>query len=180
MDFGLDDWIYWHLVHTARNYRQYSAIAILHTLQFTVTHTHSDYQYSLVVYRKRINNSLIVTSNHTRILFLHSLQFLLSHLRLPSPELNPILDISQLKWALLQLNTISFWQLIPWDFPLYSFGADTRKKGCRFLYLIVLGVLLLLALASAGMCLPSRLTMGLYVTIIYVSTVDRYSLCIMN
>jgi hypothetical protein len=35
---GLDDWIYWHLIHTTRDYRQYSAIADLHTLQFTVTH----------------------------------------------------------------------------------------------------------------------------------------------
>jgi hypothetical protein len=35
---GLDDWFYWHLIHTARNYRQCSTIAILHTLQFTVTH----------------------------------------------------------------------------------------------------------------------------------------------
>jgi hypothetical protein len=36
--YRLDDWIYWHLIHTTRDYRQYSAIAILHTLQFTVTH----------------------------------------------------------------------------------------------------------------------------------------------
>jgi hypothetical protein len=37
--FGLDDWIYWHLFHTTRDYGQYNAIAILHTLQFTVAHT---------------------------------------------------------------------------------------------------------------------------------------------
>jgi hypothetical protein len=36
---GLDDWIYWPLIHSTRDYRQYSAIADLHTLQFTVTHT---------------------------------------------------------------------------------------------------------------------------------------------
>jgi hypothetical protein len=36
--FGLDDWIYWYLMRSTRNYRQYSAIAILHTSQFTVTH----------------------------------------------------------------------------------------------------------------------------------------------
>jgi hypothetical protein len=34
----LDDWIYWHLIHTTRNYKQYSAIADLHTLKFTVTY----------------------------------------------------------------------------------------------------------------------------------------------
>jgi hypothetical protein len=36
--FGLDDWIYWHLIDTTRNYRQYSAIAHLHNLQSTVAH----------------------------------------------------------------------------------------------------------------------------------------------
>jgi hypothetical protein len=37
--FGLDDWIYCTLyIHITRDYRQYSAIAALHTLQFTVTH----------------------------------------------------------------------------------------------------------------------------------------------
>jgi hypothetical protein len=35
---GFDDWIYWHLVHKIRDYRQCNAIADLHTLQFTVTH----------------------------------------------------------------------------------------------------------------------------------------------
>jgi hypothetical protein len=30
---GVDcmNWIYWHLIHTTRNYRQCSAIAYLHT-----------------------------------------------------------------------------------------------------------------------------------------------------
>jgi hypothetical protein len=37
--FILDDWICCTLyIHTTRNYRQYSAIAILHTFQFTLTH----------------------------------------------------------------------------------------------------------------------------------------------
>jgi hypothetical protein len=37
--FRLDDWIYFVLyIHTVRDYRQYSAITILHTLQFTVAH----------------------------------------------------------------------------------------------------------------------------------------------
>jgi hypothetical protein len=35
---GLDDWIYWHMIHSTRDYRQYSAIANLHTLHFTVMH----------------------------------------------------------------------------------------------------------------------------------------------
>jgi hypothetical protein len=37
--FGLDDWIYCTLhIHTTRKYRQYNAIAILHTPQFTGAH----------------------------------------------------------------------------------------------------------------------------------------------
>jgi hypothetical protein len=36
--FGLDDWILTPYTFTARDYRQYSPIADLHTLQFTVTH----------------------------------------------------------------------------------------------------------------------------------------------
>jgi hypothetical protein len=38
-DFGFDDWIYCTLcIHTFRDYGQYSAMFILHTFQFTVTH----------------------------------------------------------------------------------------------------------------------------------------------
>jgi hypothetical protein len=38
--FGLDDWIYCTLyIHTVLDYRQYSAIGILHTSQFAVAHT---------------------------------------------------------------------------------------------------------------------------------------------
>jgi hypothetical protein len=33
------DWIYWHLIHTTGNYRQYSATSDLRTLQFTFTPT---------------------------------------------------------------------------------------------------------------------------------------------
>jgi hypothetical protein len=36
---GLDVWLYCYLFHTVLDYRQYSAIADLHTSQFTVTHT---------------------------------------------------------------------------------------------------------------------------------------------
>jgi hypothetical protein len=38
--FGLDNWIYCSLyIHTTQDYRQYSAIAILHILQFTAAHS---------------------------------------------------------------------------------------------------------------------------------------------
>jgi hypothetical protein len=42
-DYRVLDWMigYFALIHTIRNYRQYSAIADLHTSQFTATHTHT-------------------------------------------------------------------------------------------------------------------------------------------
>jgi hypothetical protein len=40
MGFGLHDWIYCaSYVHKVWDYMQYSAIAILHPIQFTITHT---------------------------------------------------------------------------------------------------------------------------------------------
>jgi hypothetical protein len=36
MGFGLDDRIYWHLIHSTRDYRQYSVIADLQTSHFIV------------------------------------------------------------------------------------------------------------------------------------------------
>jgi hypothetical protein len=36
--FGFAHWIYWHRIHTTRNYKHHSAITDMYTLQFTVTH----------------------------------------------------------------------------------------------------------------------------------------------
>jgi hypothetical protein len=35
--FRLDDWIYWHLIHSTRDYRQLQSYSYFHTLQFTAT-----------------------------------------------------------------------------------------------------------------------------------------------
>jgi hypothetical protein len=92
------------LIHTTRNYNQYSATANLRTLQFTVTHTrilslhqsHSGngFQYSNYT-------SLTVTATHVKSSFhsrtlatqLNSLPSLLNHRRLPSQE-SPSIIIS--------------------------------------------------------------------------------------
>jgi hypothetical protein len=79
--------------YTARDYRQYSAIAHLHTFQFTVTHA-----LGLSVFTSRILvtdlsqshchfSSHMNPSWHSLIPFL---TFLLSHLGLTSPELDPV------------------------------------------------------------------------------------------
>jgi hypothetical protein len=61
------DWIYCTLyVHTVRNYRQYSAIAITHTFQFTVAQpSQSSLSYPDNGFPHSSHTSLTVTSNHT-------------------------------------------------------------------------------------------------------------------
>jgi hypothetical protein len=60
--FGLDDWIYWHLTHSTPNYRQYNAIAILHALQFPVTHALGFSVFTTRILATDLWQS--VTSNH--------------------------------------------------------------------------------------------------------------------
>jgi hypothetical protein len=69
------------------------------------------------------------------------LLFLLNHIRLPSPELDPALDITQKT-------------------------ASIVKEACLLIRCLAVDVLMLRTFASAGMCLPSRcLEMGIHVTI---------------
>jgi hypothetical protein len=63
--FRLDDWIYCTIyIHTTWDYRQYSSITDLHTLQFPL-HTHYGFHTSLIVSWQRIYNSRSLTSNRT-------------------------------------------------------------------------------------------------------------------
>jgi hypothetical protein len=55
------------------------------------------------------------------------LPFHLNQFRLSSPELNPVLG-NYLKWTLLQLKSLNFWQLLPWNFPLYSLGVEPTEN----------------------------------------------------
>jgi hypothetical protein len=81
-------------IFTTWDYRQYSAIFILHTFQFTITHALG---FSAFISRILATdssqsycnfNSHMKYSGHSLILLL---PFLLNHVRLPSPELGPIL-----------------------------------------------------------------------------------------
>jgi hypothetical protein len=64
--FGLDDWIYCTLyIHTFRDYRHYSAIAILHTFRFIVAHALGFSVFSSRILANGIYHSITVTSNHT-------------------------------------------------------------------------------------------------------------------
>jgi hypothetical protein len=88
--------------------RNYSAVADLHALQFTVTHAlgfpaftsrilATDLQQSHCNFKSHIKSSL-----HSLIPFL---PFLLNHLRLPSPELDPVLFLCS------QAHILAGWRL---------------------------------------------------------------------
>jgi hypothetical protein len=74
-----DDWIYWHFgynlslitINTTRTYKPYSAIADLHTFQFTVVHS---LRFSVFTSRLLATdlNTETITSNHHEV-FLSSL-----------------------------------------------------------------------------------------------------------
>jgi hypothetical protein len=99
----------------------------------------------------------MISSLHSLILFL---PFLLNHLGLPSPEPDPVLDKTV---CCCQLRNSSLW-------PLCMHRAKNTtyivKEAFVLIRCLAADVLLLLALAPAGMCLPNRcLAVGLYVTI---------------
>jgi hypothetical protein len=156
----LDDWIYGTLyIHTTRDYRQNSAIAVLRTFQFTVTHS-----LGFSVFTRRIlatdlwqshcNFKAHMKSSLHRLIPL--LPFLLIYLTMPCPELD-------------NLTTILSNDLLC---PFISLRQGPHRKHslsivevCLLIRCLITDVLLLRAYASAGMCIPNRcLAMNLYVT----------------
>jgi hypothetical protein len=96
----LDDWIYCALyIHTVRDYRQYSAVAILHTFQFTVTHALKFSVFTSRILATDVSQSHCNFKSHVKS-SLHNLlpflSFLLNYLRLPSPGLDPVLSTTVL------------------------------------------------------------------------------------
>jgi hypothetical protein len=157
---GLDDWIYCTLyTHTLRDYRQYSAIAILHTFQFTVSQA-----LGLSVFISRILaidlsqshcnfNSHMKPSWHSLIPFL---PFLFNYLRLPSPELDQILSLAAWDPRFIESK---------WTNRKHREGVSTAPLHSSRSYSI-----------AAGMCLPSRcLAMDMHATVcmyvMYVETI---------
>jgi hypothetical protein len=96
--FGLNDWIYCTLyIHTVRDYGSYSAIAILHALQFTVARALGFSVFTSRILATDLSQSHYKLNSHMKSSLHHVIPFLrllLSHLRLPSPELDPILILA--------------------------------------------------------------------------------------
>jgi hypothetical protein len=158
----LDDWIYCILyIYTVRGYRQYSAIAILHSLQFTVTHALGFSVFTsriLATYlsqSRRNFNSHVKSSWHGLIPFL---PFLLSHLRLPSPELDPILILAAWGHRYIASRRTDRKHRF-----LCCKGMSTASFHSNGSYSIVACIFVV-----AGMCLPSRcLAMDIHVTVLW-------------
>jgi hypothetical protein len=143
----------------------YSTIAILRTLQFTVTHALG---FSV------LTNRLLATDlqkshghfkSHMKSSF-HSLLPFLSFLLLTFdchhlPQLDQNLD-----------NSIDFLCpfITPRQWPRRKHSLCIVQKACLLILCLAMEVLLLAAHPSAGICLLSRcLAMGLYVTILFSS-----------
>jgi hypothetical protein len=111
--FGFDGWIYCTLyIHTARDYRQYSAIATLHTFQFTDAHVLGLSVFTSRILATGLSQSHCNLKSHAKsssYSLIPFLPFLLSHLRLTSPELDLILFLldycSLLRLLLLSAET---------------------------------------------------------------------------
>jgi hypothetical protein len=126
----LDDWIYWLLIHTTRNYRQYRGIADLHTLQFTVTHALGFSVFtSRILVTDFITASLSLQITHEVFLSLPNyflaiiLQLPISKTRLNS---NPLLP-SSYPDRLASRNS-NFQSTAPLPCLLYNYFERTTQK----------------------------------------------------
>jgi hypothetical protein len=165
MSFGLDDWIYCTLyMHTVRDYRQYSAIADLHNLQFTAAHA-----LGFLVFTSRIQAtdlSQSVTLNHKWSLHcaakfpflpllcdcqfqrLDSIQFLSSKVRIPAGcrlEARPFFSDSTI--TILYSLVLSFSRVLLCSFITPTHGPHekhscTVKGACLLVRYLAMDVLL--------------------------------------
>jgi hypothetical protein len=90
-----------------------TALLLFYTLHSSPLRTHYGSQSLLVVSWQRIYKSHCHLKSHIKSFLhnlIHFLPFLHSHLRLPFPELDQVLDNNSLKWTLLHLISLSFWQ----------------------------------------------------------------------
>jgi hypothetical protein len=139
-------WVGWldllHLIHSQLGNTGNTALSLFYTLCSSPLHTHWISKSSPVVTWQRIFNRLTVTSNHTWGSSLHSLihflPFLLNHLRLPSPKLDPIL-------AKTPSNDLHCPFIIPRHGPRRKRSLSIVKKACLLIRCLAMDILLLSA-----------------------------------
>jgi hypothetical protein len=121
--FRLDDWIYY--IHTTWDYRQYSAIADIHTFQLSVTHA-----LGFSVFTSRILATELQQSHcHFR-----------SHMKSSFPSLVPFLPLfcnckfqtlDSIQFLCSQARIPAVWRLETWllsEILLYNHFAWTPRK----------------------------------------------------
>jgi hypothetical protein len=144
----LDGWIYWRHIHTTRDYRQYSATADPHTLQFTVTHA-----LGFSVFTSRILATDFITVSLTlqityKVLFAPSNSFIAIILQLP---------ISKTRLYSIQLKLFF---ITTFHGPRRKHNLSISGNACLQRRCMTAEVTCVLA---AGMCLQSRcLAMNVY------------------
>jgi hypothetical protein len=176
--FGLDDWIYFHLIHSHnRDYGNYSAIAILHTFQFTVAHALGISVFTSRVLATDLSqshchfNSHMKSSWHSLIFLAVSSQSLLTIVSRTRPISLPTTVLSSFVFCLYWLCHL----VTPGHVPkrkhrLYCWrGVFSRR--C-----LAIDVLLFRTFASAGMCLASRSLVWNHITIRNQFTMPPYML----
>jgi hypothetical protein len=91
---------------------------------------------------------------------MHFLPFLLNHLRLPPPELHPVLSTFLSNYLLFPFITSRHG-------PRRKQSPSIVKNACLLIRCLQMDVILMRAYASTITCLPNRcLAMGPYVTIL--------------
>jgi hypothetical protein len=128
MGFGLDDWIYrTFYIHIVRDHRQYRAIAILHTFQFTVARALGFSIFTSRILATDLSQSHWHFNSHTKSSW-HSLipflSFLLNRLRLPSPELESFLGYC----FILSATTLLYSRRLL-IVPFYNSWAQTTQNA---------------------------------------------------
>jgi hypothetical protein len=165
MDFGLDDWIYWHLIHTARDYRQYSALADLHSLQFTVTHTLGFSVFTSCILATELQQSHCHFKSHMKSSF-HSLPpFLPLFCNCQFRGLNSArIPVSWHPETRLFTPRLLFYTVR--HFLITTLHEPRRKHSLYYLGSVLLiccltmVILLLCVFASAGVCLQPMSSIG--------------------
>jgi hypothetical protein len=149
--FGLDDWICCTLnIPTVRDYRQYSAIAILHTSQFTVTHALGFSVFTSRILATDLSQSHCNFKSHMKS-SCHSLIPFLPFLQLPIPKTR--LDSTQLDSTTLDYcSTLRrVFRLCPFIIPSTDHTENTDfivKEGGLLVRCLITDVLLSHACAS--------------------------------